>query len=90
MAVLTTTNGLQRVGPLLRRAPGSVSAVRQALINARVSIETVRQRLGRACTKTTQLYTMLAEEVADAKIGAARRCATRRRVDRRTHQYGRR
>ncbi|MFF5211063.1 tyrosine-type recombinase/integrase [Streptosporangium sp. NPDC000396] len=43
------------------------------LINAGVSIEAVRRRLGHASTETTQLYTLLADEVADAEIRAARR-----------------
>lgn len=43
------------------------------LINSGVSIEVVRRRLGHASTETTQLYTLLADEVADAEIRAARR-----------------
>jgi integrase/recombinase XerD len=42
------------------------------LINAGVSIEAVR-RLGHASTETTQLYTLLDDQVADAEIRAARR-----------------
>jgi integrase/recombinase XerD len=48
------------------------------LINAGVSIEVVRRRLGHASTETTQLYTLLADEVADAEIRAARRRRDRR------------
>jgi integrase/recombinase XerD len=44
------------------------------LINAGVSIEVVRRRLGHASTQTTQLYTLL----ADAEIRAARRRRDRR------------
>ena len=43
------------------------------LINAGVSIEVVRKRLGHASTETTQIYTLLADKVADAEIRAARR-----------------
>lgn len=43
------------------------------LINAGVSVEVVRRRLGHASTETTQLYTHLADEVADTEIRAARR-----------------
>ncbi|GAA2418637.1 site-specific tyrosine recombinase XerD [Nonomuraea africana] len=43
------------------------------LINAGVSIEAVRRRLGHASAETTQLYTLLADDVADAEIRAARR-----------------
>jgi integrase/recombinase XerD len=49
------------------------------LINAGVSIEAVRRRLGHASTQTTQLYALLDDKVADAEIRAARR---RRRRDR--------
>ncbi|MEU8901325.1 tyrosine-type recombinase/integrase [Nocardia sp. NPDC048505] len=49
------------------------------LINAGVSIETVRKRLGHASTETTQIYTLLADQVADAELRAAnRRRSTRR------------
>jgi len=37
------------------------------------SIEVVRRRLGHASTETTQVYTLLADKVADAEIRAARR-----------------
>ena len=37
------------------------------------SIEVVRRFLGRASTETTQVYTLLADQVADAEIRAARR-----------------
>ncbi|MEU4235429.1 tyrosine-type recombinase/integrase [Nonomuraea sp. NPDC026600] len=47
------------------------------LINAGVSIEAVRRRLGHASTETTQLYALLDGKVADAEIRAARRRATR-------------
>jgi integrase/recombinase XerC/integrase/recombinase XerD len=43
------------------------------LINAGVSIEAVRRRLGHASTETTQLYTLLDDKVADAEVRAARR-----------------
>jgi integrase/recombinase XerD len=41
--------------------------------NSGVSIEAVRRRLGHASTETTQLYTLLDDQVADAEIRAARR-----------------
>jgi integrase/recombinase XerC/integrase/recombinase XerD len=41
------------------------------LINSGVSIEVVR-RLGHASTETTQVYALLAEQLADAEIRAAR------------------
>jgi hypothetical protein len=41
--------------------------------NSGVSIEVVRRRLGHASTETTQVYTLLADKVADAEIRAARR-----------------
>jgi integrase/recombinase XerD len=43
------------------------------LINAGVSIESVRRRLGHASTETTQLYALLDDKVADDEIRAARR-----------------
>ncbi|QYN19650.1 tyrosine-type recombinase/integrase [Amycolatopsis sp. DSM 110486] len=43
------------------------------LINSGVSIEVVRRRLGHASTETTQIYTLLADQVADDEIRAARR-----------------
>jgi integrase/recombinase XerD len=43
------------------------------LINAGVSLEAVRRRLGHASTETTQLYALLDDKVADAEIRAARR-----------------
>ncbi|WP_280487850.1 tyrosine-type recombinase/integrase [Nocardia farcinica] len=43
------------------------------LINAGVSIEVVRKRLGHASTETTQVYALLADQVADNEIRAARR-----------------
>ncbi|WIX83342.1 tyrosine-type recombinase/integrase [Amycolatopsis carbonis] len=43
------------------------------LINSGVSIEVVRRRLGHASTETTQIYILLADQVADADIRAARR-----------------
>ncbi|MGV9386197.1 tyrosine-type recombinase/integrase [Nonomuraea sp. NPDC003707] len=43
------------------------------LINAGVSIEAVRRRLGHASTETTQLYALLDDKVADTEIRAARR-----------------
>ena len=42
------------------------------LINSGASIEVVRRRLGHASTETTQVYTLLADKVADAEIRAAR------------------
>ncbi|WP_431914912.1 tyrosine-type recombinase/integrase [Nonomuraea jabiensis] len=42
------------------------------LINAGVSIEAVRRRLGHASAETTQLYALLDDKVADAEIRAAR------------------
>lgn len=49
------------------------------LINSGVSIEVVRRRLGHASTETTQAYTLLADEVADAEVRAARRRRETRR-----------
>jgi integrase len=43
------------------------------LINSGVSIEVVRRRLGHAFAETTQVYTLLADKVADAEIRAGRR-----------------
>jgi integrase/recombinase XerC/integrase/recombinase XerD len=43
------------------------------LINSGVSIEVVRRRLGHASTETTQIYALLADQVADTEIRAARR-----------------
>ena len=43
------------------------------LINSGVSIEVVRRRLGHASTETTQIYTLLADKVADTEIRAASR-----------------
>jgi len=37
------------------------------------SIEVVRRRLGHASTETTQVYTLLADKVANAEIRATRR-----------------
>ncbi|MER6947387.1 site-specific integrase [Nonomuraea sp. NPDC000554] len=39
------------------------------LINAGVSIEAVRRRLGHASAETTQLYALLDDKVADAGTG---------------------
>ena len=47
--------------------------------NSGVSIEVVRRRLGHASTETTQVYTLLADTVADAEIRAARRKRETRR-----------
>jgi hypothetical protein len=41
--------------------------------NSGVSIEVVRRRLGHASAETTQVYTLLADKVADTEIRAARR-----------------
>ncbi len=49
------------------------------LINSGVSIEAVRRRLGHASTETTQVYTLLADKVADTEIRAARRKRETRR-----------
>ena len=49
------------------------------LINTGVSIEVVRRRLGHASTETTQVYTLLADKVADTEIRAARRKRETRR-----------
>ncbi|WP_280493674.1 tyrosine-type recombinase/integrase [Nocardia asiatica] len=49
------------------------------LINAGVSIEVVRKRLGHASTETTQIYALLADRVADTEIRAARRLRESRR-----------
>ncbi|WP_280510533.1 hypothetical protein [Nocardia farcinica] len=38
-----------------------------------MSIEVVRKRLGHASTETTQIYALLADQVADTEIRAARR-----------------
>ncbi|AWS43654.1 tyrosine-type recombinase/integrase [Streptosporangium sp. 'caverna'] len=46
------------------------------LINAGVSIEAVRRRLGHASAETTQLYALLDDKVTDAEIRAARRRRT--------------
>lgn len=43
------------------------------LINAGVSIEAVRRRLGHPSTETTQLYALLDDKVADDEIRTARR-----------------
>ncbi|WP_306215635.1 tyrosine-type recombinase/integrase [Actinoplanes sp. RD1] len=43
------------------------------LINAGVSIEAVRRRLGHASTETTQLYALIDNKVADDELRAARR-----------------
>ena len=47
--------------------------------NSGVSIEVVRRRLGHASTETTQVYTLLADKVADTEIRAARRKRETRR-----------
>ena len=47
--------------------------------NSGVSIEVVRRRLGHASTETTQIYTLLADKVADTEIRAARRKREMRR-----------
>ncbi len=49
------------------------------LINSGVSIEAVRRRLGHASTETTQIYTLLADKIADDEIRAARRRRDSRR-----------
>jgi integrase/recombinase XerD len=43
------------------------------LINSGVPLEVVRSRLGHASAETTRVYTLLAGQVADAEIRAARR-----------------
>ena len=56
------------------RPPGSASTSTGYAtgFTAGVSVEAVR-RLGHASTETTQLYTLLDDQVADAEIRAARR-----------------
>jgi integrase/recombinase XerD len=49
------------------------------LINSGVSIEAVRRRLGHASTETTQIYTLLADKIAEDEIRAARRRRDARR-----------
>ena len=49
------------------------------LINSGVSIEVVRRRLGHASTETTRVYAVLANQVADAEIRAARQRRESRR-----------
>jgi integrase/recombinase XerC/integrase/recombinase XerD len=49
------------------------------LINSGASIEVVRRRLGHASAETTQVYALLADEVADTEIRAARRKRETRR-----------
>lgn len=49
------------------------------LINGGVSIEVVRRRPGHSSTETTQVYTLLADQVADTEIRAARRKREARR-----------
>ena len=49
------------------------------LINSGVSIEAVRRRLGHASIETTQIYTLLADKIADEEIRAARRRRDTRR-----------
>ena len=66
------------MGPLLcgrrgrHRHPLATPRPRHLTYQRRVSIEAVR-RLGHASTETTQLYTLLDDQVADAEIRAARR-----------------
>ncbi|GAA3622687.1 hypothetical protein GCM10022419_130460 [Nonomuraea rosea] len=47
------------------------------LINAGVSIEAVRRRLGHASTETTQLYALLDDKVANAEVRTLGRCRRR-------------
>ncbi|MGI8311487.1 tyrosine-type recombinase/integrase [Saccharopolyspora hattusasensis] len=49
------------------------------LINNGVSIEAVRRRLGHASIETTQIYTLLADKIADDEIRTARRRRDTRR-----------
>jgi len=49
------------------------------LINNGVSIEVARCRLGHASAETTQVCTLLADQVADTEIRAARRKRDHRR-----------
>jgi len=57
-----TSRPIRRVGTMLTTS-----------FNSGVSIEVVRRRLGHASTETTQVYTLLADKVADTEIRAARR-----------------
>lgn len=50
-----------------------------ARVSSGVSVEVVRRRLGDASTETTQAYTLIADQVADAEIRAARRRRESRR-----------
>jgi integrase/recombinase XerD len=43
------------------------------MIMSQVRIEVVRRRLGHASTETTQVYALLADQVADTEIRAAGR-----------------
>ena len=49
------------------------------LINSGASTEAVRRRPGHASTETTQIYTLLADKIADDEIRAARRRRDTRR-----------
>ena len=67
-ATTETPRPIRRVGTLLSTS-----------FNSGVSIEVVRRRLGHASTETTQVYTLLANKVADTEIRAARRKREMRR-----------
>jgi integrase len=56
-----------------RGSPVSITGGSSLATAARPAIEVVRRRLGHASTETTQVYTLLADKVADAEIRAARR-----------------
>jgi integrase/recombinase XerD len=63
-----TSQPIRRVGTTLTTS-----------FNSGVSIEVVRRRLGHASTETTQVYTLLADKVADTEIRAAPRKREARR-----------
>ncbi len=61
--------------PPARRAQlfGRVGKPLPTSFNSGVSIVVVRRRLGHASAETTQAYALLADQVADTEIRAARR-----------------
>jgi integrase len=65
--------------PAPRSASTSSAMPAPPSFNSGVSIEVVRRRLGHASTETTQIYTLLADKVADTEIRAARRKREMRR-----------
>ncbi|MEV5494724.1 tyrosine-type recombinase/integrase [Nonomuraea fuscirosea] len=68
---------LTRAGYAAARVEIDIHQLRHAyateLINAGVSIEAVRRRLGHASAETTQIHALLDDKVADAEVRAARR-----------------